>query len=207
MDGESLSSLQIETGIQEWLLEMDLENSRRVVKKQVPAVPLYQLLDEQETCHPCGGIRLAWGHLCPYSGHCSQEKVRHLSPISALGSVGGFIMSLWTCSQKYVFHWLGRSEEVPWLCLEQSGPGIDPHGLMTENPVRISLSQWVNILYYFPPTAKSQQYRKKPSMVLGIYVQFWGEGEREHELTDFPIQWLCTWLYMNQPLSPFGGNL
>ena len=38
---------------------MDLENSIRVVKKQVPAVPLYQLLDKHETCHPCGGIRLA----------------------------------------------------------------------------------------------------------------------------------------------------
>ena len=80
---------------------------------------------------------------CPYSGHCSQEKVRHLSPVSALGSVRGFIMSLWTWSQKYVSHWLGRSEEVSWLCLEQSGPGRDPHGLMTENPVRISLSQWL----------------------------------------------------------------
>lgn len=42
MDGEDLSSLQIETGIQEWWLEM--ENSKKKKKKQVPKVPLYQLL-------------------------------------------------------------------------------------------------------------------------------------------------------------------
>lgn len=58
---------------------------------------------------------------------------------------GRFITSRWTWSQKYVFHWPGRSGEVLWLCLEQSGHSSDPHGLMTENLVRVSLSRWLTL--------------------------------------------------------------
>lgn len=58
---------------------------------------------------------------------------------------GRFITSQWTWSQKYVFHWPGRSGEVLWLRLEQSGHSSDPHGLMTENLVRVSLSRWLTL--------------------------------------------------------------
>ena len=150
MDGENLSSLQIETGIREWLLEMDLENSRKVVKKQVPEVPLYQLLYEQKTYLPCGGIRLAWGHFMLLFWTLALKKkwgisVKLVHLVQSVEWQGGFIMCPWTRSQKYVFHWPGRSEEVLWLRSEQSGHSSDPHGLMTENPVRISLSLWLTL--------------------------------------------------------------
>ena len=136
MDGENLSSLQIETGIREWLLEMDLENSRRVVKKQVPEVPLYQLLYEQKTYLPCGGIRLAWGHFMLLFWTLALKKkwgisVKLVHLVQSVEWQGGFIMCPWTRSQKYVFHWPGRSEEVLWLRTQILG---FPGGPVVKNP-------------------------------------------------------------------------
>jgi len=113
--------------------------------QKLPEVPLYQLLYEQETYLPCGGIRLAWGHFVPLFWTLALKKKWGISVklVHLLQSVewqGGFIRSPWTWSQKCVFHWPGRSEEVLWLHLEQSGHSSDLHGLMTENPVRIGLS-------------------------------------------------------------------
>lgn len=141
--------------------------------------------------------------LCPHSGHCSQEKVRHLSPISAVGSVGAFVMSLWTWSQKYVFHWPGRSEEVSWLCLEQSGPGSDPHGLTTENPVRISLSQWLTFCTTSHPLQNLNSIGKNLPWSL---ESMFNSGERVKENMSWQIFLFSgcvhyTWISHRHPLG------
>lgn len=176
---------------------MDLENPRRVVKNKILKFPCTSSCrSRRNVCNVVESDRPEKPLYDPILDIALKKKVRCLVKlvhfVQQVEWQGSFIMSLWTWYQKYVFHRPGRSEEVLWLSLEQSGHSSDLHGLMTKDPIRVSLSWWLTLVL-LPTHCKISTIQKTPPWSLESRCN---SGEMKGNVNwqlNFAVQWLCTW--------------